>query len=114
MSVPCPHCHSTATVPLPNMGDKLGTVFSLAFRKPGKDLTFNNPELVRQFNAGQITAVCTACRKNFRRKPESGEVNAAPPRSATERLKELEQLRAEGLITSEEYQAKRSDILKDL
>ena len=114
MSVPCPNCHSTATVPLPGMGDKVSSVFSLAFRKPGKDLTFNNLELVRQFNAGEITAVCTACRKTFRRKRGEGEVRAASPRSAAERLKELEQLRAEGLITPEEYQAKRTEILGDL
>lgn len=114
MSVACPYCNSTTTIPLPNMGDKLTSVFSLAFRKPGKDLTFNNPELVRQFNAGQISAVCTACRKTFRRKHGSDEVKAVPSRSAAERLKELEQLRSENLISEAEYKEKRTDILKEL
>lgn len=114
MSVACPYCNSTTTVPLPSLGDKLTSVFSLAFRKPSKDLTFNNPELVRQFDAGQIAAVCTACRKTFRRKNGGGEVTALPSRSAAERLKELEQLRAENLISETEYKEKRTEILKEL
>lgn len=41
---------------------------------------------------------------------------ASPPSapSVSERLEQLESLRADGLITQEEYQAKREEILKEL
>jgi hypothetical protein len=47
--------------------------------------------------------------------PEAiNEVRDERPPSATERLLELSDLRARGLVTEEEYQAKRSEILEDL
>jgi hypothetical protein len=97
----CPHCGSAAVVPLPALGDKLSSVFSLTWRRPGKDLSFNNPELAAQFHQAVPKAAS----------PSPG---AAPPRPAGARLRELEQLRAEGLVTDDEYRHKRAEILKDL
>lgn len=103
-------------VPLPGLGDKLSSVFSLTWRKPGKDLSFNNPELTAQFHAGAITAICTACRKRFGRAAGSAEAAPAPAaaRPVAARLRELDQLRGEGLIDDAEYRAKRAEILRDL
>lgn len=117
-AIVCPHCGSAAVVPLPGLGDKLSSVFSLTWRKPGKDLSFNNPELAAQFHAGAITAICTACRKRFGRAAGSAEAAAAkapaPARPVAARLRELDQLRGEGLIDDAEYRAKRAEILRDL
>ena len=45
---------------------------------------------------------------------EEGEDNDAPASSVKDRLEELENLRASGLITELEYEQKRQDILRDL
>lgn len=113
-SVACPFCGSSATLPLPGLGDKVGTVLGLAFARRGQDLTFGNHDLVRKFRAGQIEAVCKACRKRFHQRTAAAEAGppAGPARPAVERLRELEQLRAEGLLSEDEYRAKRADILR--
>lgn len=111
----CPHCGATTTVPLPGLGDKIGATFRLAFGRGGQDLSFRNPALLQQFNAGQIEALCTACRKKFRAQPEPvPQPVTRPARPAAERLRELEQLRAEGLMTEAEYQTKRREVLSEL
>lgn len=46
--------------------------------------------------------------------PSYGEAEEERPPSPTERLLELSDLRARGLVTEEEYQAKRAEILEDL
>lgn len=45
---------------------------------------------------------------------EEGEDNDGPASSVKDRLEELENLRASGLITELEYEQKRQDILRDL
>lgn len=112
--VTCPHCGSTATLPVPGLGDRLGAVFSALFARRGGDLSFANAELARKFNAGEIGAYCRDCRKRFMRNTRPVEASPAPSRSAANRLRELERLRVEGLITETEYQSKRNRILKDL
>ncbi len=108
----CPHCGSTATLPLPGLGDRLGAVFRTMFARRGSDLTFGNPELARKFDAGEIGAYCRGCRRRFRYQARPGEASAA--RSAGDRLRELERLRAEGLISDDEYRHKRAEILREL
>lgn len=116
----CPHCGSAATLPLPGLADKVGSVFGLAFGKTRRDLSFANPDLVRQFQAGAISAVCTACRRQFRQRTRAAEAASGPgpeagsDRGVVERLRELEHLRAEHLISESEYQAKRAEILRAL
>ena len=116
--VTCPHCGSAATLPLPGLGDTVTAVFGLAFAQRGPDLSFNNPDLVQKFMAGQIDAVCKACRKRFSSQARPMDMPAAPPahstRPAAERLRELERLRAENLLTDDEYRAKRAEILRSL
>jgi hypothetical protein len=103
---------------LPGLADKVGAVFALAFAHRARDLSFNNPALAQQFAAGQIDALCKACRKRFNQR--TGAAAELPPRAAgparpvVERLRELEQLRAENLLTDDEYQRKRAEILKAL
>jgi len=108
----CPHCGSTATLPLPGLGDRLGAVFGTMFARRGSDLTFGNPELLRKFDAGEIGAYCRGCRRRFRRQAQPAEASAARP--AGDRLRELERLRAEGLISETEYQSKRNQIINEL
>lgn len=116
-SVTCPHCGSTATLPVPGLGDRLGAVFGALFARRGSDLSFGNNELARKFDAGEIGAYCRDCRQRFTRRTlagEAGQASAAPSRPAADRLRELERLRAEGLITETEYQLKRNQIIEDL
>ena len=85
----------------------------------GNDLTFNNPEPVQKFNIGECGAYCRNCRKRFTRQTKPDEASTASPapvasHTTADRLRELEQLRAEGLITETEYQYKRTEILKQL
>jgi hypothetical protein len=116
-SVTCPHCGSTATLPLPGLGDRLGAVFGAMFARRGGDLSFGNEALARKFNAGEISAYCRNCRRRFTRKTppaDAAPASAAPSRSLADRLRELERLRAEGLITETEYQSKRAQTIQDL
>lgn len=110
--VTCPHCASTATLPLPGLGERVGLVFG----KGRAPVSFENAELWEKFRAGDLQALCKRCGKKFRFKAEA--TLAALPlkngRPAVERLKELEQLRAEGLINDEEYKAKRTQILGEI
>lgn len=118
-AIACPHCGSAATLPLPGLGDRLSAVFGAAFARRGNDLTFNNPELAQKFNTGECGAYCRNCRKRFTRQTKPDEAPTASPaplasRTTADRLRELEQLRVEGLITDDEYNAKRAHILADL
>lgn len=112
-TITCPHCGSTATLPLPGLGDRLGAVFSAAFARRGNDLTFNNPELLQKFNTGECGAYC---RKPFTRrtKPDEALTASLASRTTADRLRELEQLRVEDLINETEYQQKRAEVLKEL
>jgi len=46
--------------------------------------------------------------------PNLRQMAARADRSAADRLRELDRLRSEGLISSEEYQSQRSEIIKDV
>lgn len=117
-SVICPYCGSAATLPLPGLGDKVTAVFGTAFAQRVTDLSFANPELVKKYQAGHIEAVCKTCRKRFsaRTRPTAAPVAApaASLRPAADRLRELEHLHAEGLLTDDAYRAKRTEILRSL
>jgi len=85
---------------------------------------FTNAKYIAQFNAGQIRAFCRTCRFEFDSrtivsKPASqGSINSGTAggqnRSTAERLSELEQLRAKGLITESEFVERRKRILESL
>jgi hypothetical protein len=111
-AIPCPHCGSTATLPLPGLGDRPGAVFGAAFARRASDLSFGNPGLAQRFHAGENGAYGRGCRRRFTRK--SGPSGASPAPSVTRRLADLEQLRAEGLISEAEYQSKRNQIINEL
>ena len=86
----------TAAVLTPVVFILLWIVLSLLFR----DSTDKPPAQV-------VEAVPDATGNLVARKPE-------PPSSAAPRLRELERLRAEGLISDDEYQQNRQDVLKGL
>jgi hypothetical protein len=46
-AVLCAHCGSTATLPLPGLGDRISAVFGAAFVRRGSDLSFGNDDLAR-------------------------------------------------------------------
>ena len=46
--------------------------------------------------------------------PQAPPPSAAPPRRTADRVRELESLRDEGLITAEEYEELRASILEEL
>jgi hypothetical protein len=79
---------------------------------------FENPKWVHAFRARKIGAVCDTCKYEFDldtpvRAHSSGAVNvAAEKRSAAEWIRDLVELRTAGLITEDEFQQKRSDILR--
>ena len=79
---------------------------------------FDNPKWVEEFRSRQIGAMCDTCKYEFDldtpvRAHSSGAVNvAAEKRSAAERIRDLVELRTAGLITGDEFQQKRSDILR--
>jgi len=83
----------------------------------GQRVAFDNPKWVQAFQARKIGALCDTCKYEFDvdtpvRARSSGAANVAvEKRSAAERLKDLVGLRAAGLITEDEFQQKRSDIL---
>jgi hypothetical protein len=109
MTISCPHCGSQKCLPLPGLVDRLQAVFGQGSR----DMSFANPKLAAQFEAGQIRALCTHCGRKF-----GWRARAAPfsptSRSAADRLRELEVLHRDGLITAGEYAKKRRQILDDL
>jgi len=82
--------------------------------------TFNNPKWVGKFRSRQIGAICNFCKYEFdvdtpARARNSGAANVATEkRSAVERMKDLVELRAGGVITEDEFQQKREDILRGL
>ncbi len=91
------------------MTDRIKAVFG----RGSRDMSFANPSLLAQFEAGQIKALCTHCGRKFGWR---GRAAPAAPlgRSAADRLRELDALQAQGLITPDEYAAKRRDILNSL
>ena len=79
--------------------------------KPGYELGSSSEELI--INLKKVTQV--ASQEKAQVKEEKRATELVPNSQVMEkRLKELKKLRKKGLITEEEYQAKRSDILKDL
>ncbi|HRF50553.1 MAG TPA: SHOCT domain-containing protein [Anaerolineales bacterium] len=110
----CPHCGAQSAVPILGLADKIGTVFKTLLARRAGVASFANADYLSQFEAGQIEAVCTRCGRRFRgmsREP----VTARPAQAAiADRLRELDALRAQGLITDDEYRAQRERILSEL
>ena len=83
----------------------------------GQRVAFDNPKWVQAYRARKIGAMCGTCKYEFDadtpiRADNSSAANiAAEKRSAVERMKDLVELRAAGVITEDEFQQKRSDIL---
>jgi hypothetical protein len=81
-------------------------------------VAFDNPKWVQAFRSRSFGAVCDTCKYEFDidipiRVSNTGAANVATEkRSAAERLKDLVELRAAGLITEDEFRQKRSDILR--
>lgn len=114
--VQCLNCGSFATRPDQPIGwSGLGssTVQELLLGRKA----FDNPKWVQAFRSRQVAALCDTCKYEFDidspvRGRSSGAANvAAEKRSPAERMKDLLELRAAGLITEDEFQQKRSDIL---
>lgn len=111
--VQCPNCGSFATRPKATsqwQSEKLywsDVVGSLGFGK--KQVTFDNPKWVQAYRARKIGAVCDTCKYEFDldtpiRARSSGAANVATEmRSPAERLKDLVELRAAGVITEDEF-----------
>jgi hypothetical protein len=120
--IQCPVCGSFATRPRATnswQSDKLywsDVVGSFGFGK--MQVAFDNPKWVQSFRSGRVAAVCDSCKYEFdvnTPQRKTGAVNvAAEKRSAAERMKALVELRAAGLITEDEFQRKRDDILRGL
>lgn len=118
-----PNCGSFAVRPRATswwQREKLSSSFWLEADGFGskRGATFENLSWVQAFQARKIGAVCDTCKYEFDldtpvRVRSSGVTNvAAEKRSAAERMKDLLELRAAGLITEDEFQQKRSDILR--
>ena len=119
MSTPaCPHCGAESAVPILSLGDKIPSVFKSLFGHGASVASFANDEYVEQFEAGKIEAVCTRCGKRFRatdRAQATTTHNRPETRAAVaDRLRELEALRDQSLVTADEYQEQRRRILSDL
>ncbi len=120
MTLPtCPHCGAQSAVPLLGLTDKVGSVFRTLFgRGRAGVVSFSNAEFLAQFEAGHIEALCTRCSKRFRSDRSAGVAPRPTARAASrpmaERIRELEALRAQGVITPEEYLAQRRRILDEL
>lgn len=111
----CPHCGAQRAVPILGLADKVGSVFKSLFRGGTTMASFSNPVFVKQFEAGLIEAVCTRCGRKFRTAPGvPAAVRQAPNRSVGERLKELQELQAQGLISQDEFATQRRRILDEL
>jgi hypothetical protein len=88
------------------------------------DNSFGNPKHVRDFKKLKIGASCRTCNFWFDAntvvaKPSSGGAlmpvqGGGQQRTIAERLSELDDLRKAGVITQEEYNRKREEILQDL
>jgi len=123
-AVQCPNCGSFAT--RPTHGDDQLNRERNAWARIASDLsfgrkpfTFDNPQWVQKFKDLQVAAVCDTCKFIFKANIEIPEASANtgasdPKRNLAERLALLEQLRAKGLVTDEEYDRKREDILRSL
>ncbi len=114
----CPHCGAESAVPILGLGDKIPSVFKSLFGRGASVASFSNAHYVAQFEAGQIEAVCTRCGKRFRAAGDARRP-VAHGRSDTQaaiadRLRELDALRSQGLVTDDEYQTQRRRILNDL
>ncbi len=113
----CPHCGAESTVPILGLGDKVGAVFKTLFRGGASVASFSNPGYLEQFESGKIEAVCTRCGRKLRAAPgprPTAPTNATHGRSTAERLKELQELQAQGFVSEEEYVAQRRRILDEL
>ncbi len=110
----CPHCGAESAVPILRLGDKIPSVFKSLFGRGASVASFANAEYVSQFEAGQIEAVCTRCGKRFRAAGETAQPRPQPQAAVADRLRELDGLREQGLVTDEEYRAQRRRILNDL
>jgi hypothetical protein len=112
--VQCPNCGSFAI----GLRVTSNLYYFMAVFANGSPIGFDNPKWVQAFRSGQIGAVCSTCRYEFDvntpvRRHSFGTGDApAEKRSVAERMKDLVELRAAGLITEDEFQQKRSDILR--
>lgn|GEM_PF-2899756 len=120
--VQCPKCGNYRTVPYSrdpfSWEPVLADLLKILGVSPG--YAFDNPSVVAKFKAGWIRARCDFCGLIFDANivmPQSaqqtmpGEHVASPEE---ERLAKLEQLRAKGLVTEEEYARKRQEIISKL
>ncbi len=114
----CPYCNAQSAVPILGLADKVGSVFMTLFSRTAGVASFANTDYVRQFEAGQIEAVCTRCGKRFKSVADANRpaprAAAAPRPAVADRLRELEALRSQGLVTEDEYREQRQRILADL
>ena len=127
--IQCPNCGSFATKP--THGDDAVSREKDAFANIISDFSFgrnrfsfDNPKWIQEFNASRIRAVCESCKFIFNvdimiPKPASTNTTTSNQQhnqqgDIEERLAGLEQLKAKGLITEEEYQLKRKEILRKL
>ena len=117
--VQCPNCGSFATRPRATswwQNEKM----AMSRMSLGQRQAFDNPKWVRAFRSGQVAAVCDSCRYEFDvntpiQQREAGAANVATEkRTLAERLKDLVELRAAGLITEDEFRQKKEDFLRGL
>ena len=119
----CPNCGSNKTYPHIE-GNVLDPTQSYAFQVlrslfSANKLTFDNPEHLRNFQAGKIAAFCPDCQFKFYvganpKHQTTLSSNSNINQSIEERLSQLEQLRKKNLITEEEYKQKREELLRSL
>ena len=114
-NVQCPNCGSFATQPTHATGflARDRDFWASTFGR----FSFENPKWVQKFRSGKIKAYCTTCNFTFDVRtttPRSTPLGKTQPqaRTSAERLGELEQLKAKGLVTEEEYKRKRQEIIK--
>lgn len=113
--VRCPNCGSFATKPTHGEGglgrnqDTLAMLFG--------NFTFDNSGWVRKFKNAEVKGVCETCKFVFAANTVLAQTNAqmtSPKKTTVERLAELDQLRVNRIITEDEYQRKREEILREL
>jgi len=80
---------------------------------------FRTPATVEKFKRGEIVAYCKFCHGTFEYKDTveaSSTSNSSnrPSQSIEDRLKELQNLKSKGLVSEEEYEAKRKELLRSL
>jgi hypothetical protein len=116
----CPNCGSFATEPTYGEGGMNNERNFWAEFLSFKSFTFDNTDWVQKFQNLQVAAICNTCKFVFKANtvlPKSMPTNAPTSdvkRSTVERLAELEQLKAQRVITEEEYKRKREEIIRNL